>query len=185
MRSGLRTVLKNGFLPPPYAIKQTSTGPTISKPDAKGQDNFASLLLRNYLDLQIEDKRFISIPYDYYCPSVQKDLLGRTCEICGIYFVSKKGVKTHKSEIHKKASTGSIKTRPRRIIARRNKEILCHVPNHEGEVELAECHNEDDVETQGLSIPCDNADTPFPRVGNFDDWLSPTFEDVLNPVASK
>lgn len=105
VRSSLRHVLPNGFLPTPFPILQGPNGLTIPKPNEHDGKRFASFLLQQSLALTPSDDRFHELPYDLYCPSLQLKpelLLDRTCKECGLYFCSKKAVAAHKTSLHKK-----------------------------------------------------------------------------------
>lgn len=102
---------------------------------------------------------------------------------CGKYFASKKSVVAHTKKLHP-ANTlkkGVNRVKPVRILARRNKELLCTLnstglPGH-FEVEWLE---EEEVDVVGLQIPDGNSspDSVF-VIESMDDWLDPVWtEDV-------
>ncbi|CAG5001392.1 unnamed protein product [Parnassius apollo] len=98
MRSSLRSILSERFVIPPYPILQSSSGLCILKPQEHDGKTFATFLLRRSLGITPTHEGFKKLPYDLYCPSLQKDrqqLLERTCQRCGLYFCTKKKVKEH------------------------------------------------------------------------------------------
>ncbi|KAL4720554.1 hypothetical protein ACJJTC_002355 [Scirpophaga incertulas] len=68
-RSSLRRLLREGFLPPPVLIKQTSSGYVTTEKDDIGS-KFAPLLLQLSLKLSASS-HLKQVPYDSYCPSVE------------------------------------------------------------------------------------------------------------------
>ncbi|XP_062556883.1 uncharacterized protein LOC134221713 [Armigeres subalbatus] len=87
------------------------------------------------------------VPYDMFCPSVLADLPARICDVCGLYFASKKSVDHHSKAVHGNArqrrNEGS-----RSICAkgRRGKEILCLVQDNQTGGEDVEWMDETDVD---------------------------------------
>lgn len=123
-RFSLWRLLREGFLPPPVLISQTSNGyVTTEKDDSEGK--FAPLLLQLALDLRASS-HLKQVPYDDYCPSVEAYLFKRSCGICGLYFASYKATNQHK-QLHKRQQEvlPIAKFRPQRIAARRARELLC------------------------------------------------------------
>ncbi|KAJ8710634.1 hypothetical protein PYW08_009149 [Mythimna loreyi] len=82
LRSSLRSILPERFVIPPYPILQSSSGLCIPKPQEHDGKTFATFLLRRSLGITPTHEGFNKLPYDLYCPSLQKDrrqLLERTC----------------------------------------------------------------------------------------------------------
>ena len=44
-------------------------------------------------------QRYLKIPYDYYCPSVQKNLSKMCCKRCGLYHATQVAVRSHECEV--------------------------------------------------------------------------------------
>lgn len=102
-RSDLRSVLTDGFLPPPFFLRQSSSKLVIpSAVDTEAK--FAPLLVRLALKIKPQSDVFEKIPYDYYCPSVQASLKDRVCPECALYSASNKAMRTHCKDTHKKRS---------------------------------------------------------------------------------
>ncbi|GBP00285.1 hypothetical protein EVAR_885_1 [Eumeta japonica] len=173
-RSSLRRLLREGFLPPPVLIKQTSNGYiTTEKDDIEGK--FAPLLLQLSLKLSALS-HLKQVPYDSYCPSVEGYLCKRSCGFCGLYFASYKATNQHK-QLHKEQHEVPIaKIRPQRIAARRAREILCLDINDD-----AIWLDEKDVDT--TNVPDvenlnENEVTAMPVINNLKEWVqSPWTED--------
>lgn len=174
-RSSLRRLLREGFLPPPVLIKQTSSGYiTTEKDDIEGK--FAPLLLQLSLKLSASS-HLKQVPYDSYCPSVEGYLCKRSCGFCGLYFASYKATNQHK-QLHKikQDEVPIAKIRPQRIAARRAREILCLDINDD-----ALWLDEKDVDTTNVpdvnnEVNCEV--TAMPVINNLKDWVqSPWTED--------
>ena len=80
-------VFPNRFMPAPYPVRQTEQGPIIPEPsDVRPNDKFMSLWQRLATTERCTPaaaKKFIEVPYDLYCPTV--DLKSRICSICSLY----------------------------------------------------------------------------------------------------
>lgn len=66
-------------------------------------------MLRLLIDIKPSHAGFVEIPYDFFGHSVKETLKGRVCAICGLYFVTKKGDKFHKEQVHGKTATVASK----------------------------------------------------------------------------
>ena len=102
MRSDLKRVLPDGFLPPPLRVRhdpETSLL-VLSKPqDTSPSCHFLPLFQR--LSLQVKVPWKGTVPYDFHCPSVQGDLKKRVCSECGIYLASTTRLNDlHKRDVH-------------------------------------------------------------------------------------
>lgn len=122
----MKKILPQGYLPPPFPLKQSFSGFEIPLPEKQDDTKFAPLLLRLSLNMRPEQKQFPIMPYDFYCPSVQSVLDSRVCPHCGFYTSSKNGSRKHRKAMHPKGEPlTTSRVRPRRVIARREKEFLC------------------------------------------------------------
>ena len=85
-------------MPAPYPVRQTEQGPIIPEPsDVRPNDKFMSLWQRLATTERCTPaaaKKFIEVPYDLYCPTV--DLKSRICSICSLYLPSNAAVRRHK-----------------------------------------------------------------------------------------
>ncbi|CAF4411574.1 unnamed protein product, partial [Adineta steineri] len=101
LRTNLKSILPEGFLPLPIPYEIKSTG-IYAGDQSKRIGSYGGLLRRLALN-QIQPNRTFQqqLPFDYYCPSVEKKLTERTCEKCGLYFPSKAGKICH-NKIHGK-----------------------------------------------------------------------------------
>ena len=96
MRSSWKDIIPAGFLPPPAPFRQSSSGPVIPKKAAvKKTDLFLDLWRRLALSNIIPPSKYDELPYDYYCPSVNK-IDARICKGCGIYYPSAAAVNRHR-----------------------------------------------------------------------------------------
>lgn len=97
---------------------------------------------------------------------------------CGKHFASKKSVEAHIKKLHP-ANTlkkGVTRVKPCRIVARRNKELLCAFDSPD----LAEHEwlEEEEVDVVGLEMPDGNSSPDsFFVIKSIDDWLAPVWTD--------
>ena len=174
----MKQILNEGFLPPPYSIVQSTTGLTAPQPmdnNGKdlGKDRFSPLLLRLKIPLRPQHDNFLKMPYDYFCPSVKSSLLGRCCDVCGLYFATKKAVK-HKSELHAQPQIIE-KIQPLKIVAERNDEVLCYLNDTTSNV-IVEWHHRDTVNLENLYFPPDQTQD-MQTIANLEDWIENPFEE--------
>ncbi|GBP77153.1 hypothetical protein EVAR_38732_1 [Eumeta japonica] len=124
IRSDIRKILPQGFFPPPYPLRSK---PSLIFPppgDVKASDHFVSLFVRQSLNIEVEAP-FKTVPYDFYCPSIQDALIERICLVCSKYFASKKAAQLHK-KLHGRISN-TEKEKALAIYSRRAKKVLCHI----------------------------------------------------------
>ncbi|KAL4721037.1 hypothetical protein ACJJTC_012456 [Scirpophaga incertulas] len=188
LRSSLRSILPERFVIPPYPILQSSSGLCIPKPQEHDGKTFATFLLRRSLGITPTHEGFNKLPYDLYCPSLQKDrrqLLERTCQWCGLYFCTKKKVKEHVNSCHKQPnpSSNSVEmhnVRPSRILTRRSigrsKEILCVVRENDD----TEWLDETDVDFQQSTVPTTDLQDAYPVVSVEECLANPWSEDNIH-----
>ena len=66
-----------------------------------------------------------STAYDSFCPTVIAAISNRTCNACQLYFASHVMATHHKQALHPKVKFNDMaKTRPMRIAARRQRELM-------------------------------------------------------------
>ncbi|KAF9422454.1 hypothetical protein HW555_001852, partial [Spodoptera exigua] len=188
LRSSLRSILPARFVIPPYPILQSSSGLCIPKPQEHDGKTFATFLLRRSLGITPTHEGFNKLPYDLYCPSLQKDrrqLMERTCQWCGLYFCTKKKVKEHVNSCHKQPnpSSNSVEmhnVRPSRILTRRSigrsKEILCVVRENDD----TEWLDETDVDFQQSTVPTTDLQDAYPVVSVEECLANPWSEDNIH-----
>ncbi|GBP40219.1 hypothetical protein EVAR_37620_1 [Eumeta japonica] len=174
LRSSLRSVLPVRFLLPPYPISQTSSGLCILKPQEHDGKTFANFLLRRALLIAPTHEGFMRMPYDLYCPSLQKDrklLVERICQQCGQYFCTKKRAK----ECHGHHTAHET---PTRILTLRGREVLCVVREDDD----AEWLDETEVNTSRTSLPITTAseEEALPVVTLNESLATPWDEDNIN-----
>ncbi|KAL4721291.1 hypothetical protein ACJJTC_015437 [Scirpophaga incertulas] len=147
IRSDIRKILPQGFFPPPYPLRSESSLIFPSPEDVKASDHFASLFVRQSLNMEVEAP-FKIVPYDFYCPSIQDALIERICSVCSKYFASKKAAQLHK-KLHGRISNIK-KEKTLAIYSRRGKEVLCRIG---ADVEWMDVDDVDDVYNQLEAAP--------------------------------
>lgn len=155
----------------------------IPLPEEQAETKFAPLLLRTSLNLRPIQKQFPTLPHDFYCPSVQSELENRVCKYCGFYTSSKKGAMKHRKAMHPKGEPlQTSRIQPRRVIARRQKEVLCLLDAPFGEeVEWVVVENlEDSFQNEENSDQITSSqETQIPIISSIKDWLcTPWTEDI-------
>jgi len=101
LRSPLRQIIGDGFLPPPVAIsrKFVDGQPVITLADpseVSPQDRLISPFKAKALGLDLN-----SVPTDMYCPTAKGHLRDRTCPVCKQYFPSISQMLVHRRALHK------------------------------------------------------------------------------------
>ncbi|XP_065172504.1 uncharacterized protein [Atheta coriaria] len=187
VRSSLRSILPECFMISPYPILQSSSGLCILKPQEHDGKTIATFLLRLSLGISPTHNGFNKMPYDLYCPSLQKDrqqLLERTCQWCGLYFCTKKKVKEHVNSCHKQCrninnSVEMHNVHPSRILTRRSnarsREILCVVPENDD----TEWLDESEVDFQQNTAPTTDLQDAYPVVSVEESLANPWSEDNI------
>jgi len=168
-RSSLRTILPEGFLPPPLMVWQSESGlaaADIASPDGKFLDLFSRLAIR----LEPKAAGFKAVPYDFYCPSVRAQLSIRSCKTCGIYHSSKKAMEAHSADLHSSQFCPApiVRQRPSRVAAQRANELLCIFRDND-EYETAEWLDEDFVELPHKIEQSTKKGTM--QIGDISEWL--------------
>ncbi len=97
-RSNLRIILPTGFFAQPISLHCASTLTVPPPTELQESDYFMQLFLRMTLKVTIPCTHKC-VPYDLFCPSLNDQLGGRICDICGKYFASKKAVTSHKKSV--------------------------------------------------------------------------------------
>lgn len=70
--------MSNGFLPPPFPVRRASNGQLVipSPEETEEKDSFLDLFTRQAIGLKPSSTTGFPVPYDFYCPSVYKDIEG-------------------------------------------------------------------------------------------------------------
>ena len=111
-----------------------------------------------------EFKKYKSIPYDLYCPSIQHCMNRRICGICGKYFATMVLLNQHVKHIHNSPQIVVPKIRPTRIAARRANEVMTIISNYEN-FEDVEWVDKDEVEPDSmLELICRGRNREKPRL---------------------
>ena len=171
-RSNLTDILQNGFLPPPIPIQKNLSSGRLHVPlPAMNVTKFAPLLLQLSVKLQPEQKDFLKLPYDFYCPTVSEDLIKRTCRTCGSYFASAKSLSAHIKNLHNKTKQIQ-KRKAKTIAAKRNDEVLCIFECPKFNTKDAEWQNENDIQCELPSISSGQENlTSFVEITSINEWL--------------
>ncbi|GBP79307.1 hypothetical protein EVAR_55365_1 [Eumeta japonica] len=143
-------------------------------PDKHDGKTFANFLLRRALLIAPTHEGFMRMPYDLYCPSLQKDrklLVERICQQCGQYFCTKKRAK----ECHGHHTAHET---PTRILTLRGREVLCVVREDDD----AEWLDETEVNMSQTSLPITTAseEEALPVVTLNESLATPWDEDNIN-----
>lgn len=164
-RSSIFKILGEGGLPFPLSLIQTENGLQVGS--LSEIESYAPLFVtlsiaKNGLNaiLPISLKKYIQIPYDVFCPSVQSKLDNRICT-CGKYFSSISSMKDHSSKFCKKKKVKL--TKPLKILGERENEKLV-VIEYDDDVDVEWAYDIDldlsdlelvDVPQQSLSQICE------------------------------
>ncbi|XP_071575574.1 uncharacterized protein [Temnothorax nylanderi] len=172
LRSSLRIILQDGFIPPPCPLQQTKTL-DIPLPKDSANANFCPLFVQLSLNIEIPSRPdFILTPYDFYCPTVQTQLNKRTCPTCGLYFASNKNVKSHCQLVHKYQCARTEKLQPIKLIRRRAGQSLCLTPYTNNNVYDIEWYEDDEIDVERLEEPEEQNNEPvIPVINSISDWL--------------
>ena len=114
--------------------------------------HFASLFLfQSIIPNLIEDFHGNKeMPYNYCCPLVKKDIQRKVCKECNICFAFLTYLKEHQQFCTVVPSVPKV--RPVRIAAKRQRELLAIILNHEKQ-EAAEWLEEDMLDIDDISLP--------------------------------
>ena len=171
-KSSLLKILPDRFLPPPIKIKQSSTGLQIAS--QSDSEEFIDIFIRRAININIVDKNFVKIPYDYFCPSVISQLKDRTCKKCGLYHSSKKSLVKHLKNVHVIPKVKVQSIRPVRIAAVRANEKLCILQDEETGATDAEWVDDDDLDSsfnKDIDVNKKDEESSLPVINNINDWL--------------
>lgn len=95
MRTVWASIFADRFLPSPVPITKNEL--SVPKPkDVKPTDIFPDLWKSMAIELLIPKTGYAEIPYDMYCPTIQKDIAKRICKDCETYLPSHAAVKRHR-----------------------------------------------------------------------------------------
>ena len=116
-QSSYLKVVPKRFLPPPLPVVYARNGIEWAKDDKDATYLFLyqNISLQNTLMHAQATKKFPKgTPYDYYCPSVDQDMIKRRmCSHCGLYFSSLKAKSLHGASC--RVTEGRIKNRQERV----------------------------------------------------------------------
>lgn len=163
MRSSLLSVLSPRFLPPPTPLLQTPEGLKAPEPGCQSESTYTSLFLACQVKQVLPRclTGYQSVPFDAYCPSVQSVLMRRICKKCELYHASLSSLKAHT----RMCGVQQIipRTRPVRLAARRQRELMAIIANNSGEEE-AEWIEEEFLDASGLTIGSSNLNNDDGRI---------------------
>ena len=175
-RSSYFTVVPGRFIPPPIPIYQSADGLLVPERTDVEKHKFPSLFATQVIKfdeiLPRSCRSFKTMPYDLFCPSVQTALMDRCCKICHLYFASvvmlKKHLPEHRESPNFIVATQSVpvRTRPVRVAARRQRELMAVIAMHEENGEHVEWVDEDELDVTGIILPQeeDGDDNPMPVI---------------------
>lgn len=188
-RSSYFNVLPSRFIPPPIPLQQTTDGLKVPERSNDGSSHkfpslFAATMMKLDQLLPRSSKGFRSIPHDLYCPSIQKVLNDRVCKSCHQYFASLVMLKSHQAE-HKQAALSVPKrVQPKRVAAKRQRELMVIIANEENG-ESVDWMDEEDVDLSGVAVPEFNSNRSgnlVPVISMRDHFSSPWEESVADSL---
>ena len=126
--------------------------------------------------------KYAVLPYDYHCPTVQKDLIDRICPLCDLYFASKKNVEIHKKAVHPSVKTTEIKRKTKRVIKKSKNEAMCIIADDLTREEDMEWIPLDEIEIENVteSHETGSDENCIPVITWMDDWLTPEWTVAEN-----
>ena len=125
----------------------------------------------------VEMSKYSVLPYDFHCPTIQKDLIVRLCLECNLYFASKKNVMMHRKNIHPKVKRSELpKRRVKRIITKREDEAMSVISDSctgEEDVEWLPINEIEVEENENIKIDFNvqKSDTSVTIIKSLDEWL--------------
>ena len=98
MRTSWDKIFINRFLPAPVPSRIEKTGTVIPDIDSvmKGDRFVDNIWRRLVMSPLVPPTKYDVLPYDFYCPSLNKKIESRVCNGCGIYYPSKAAVDRHR-----------------------------------------------------------------------------------------
>lgn len=98
MRTSWDKMFINRFLPAPVPARIEKTGTVIPDIDSvmKGDRFVDNIWRRLVISPLVPTTKYDVIPYDLYCPSINKNIANQVCKGCGIYYPSKAAVDRHR-----------------------------------------------------------------------------------------
>lgn len=164
-------ILPDGFIPPPYPLQQAQTL-NIPLPKDQTNANFCPLFVQLSLNIEIPSRPdFIFTPYDFYCPTVQTQLIARTCPTCGLYFASNKNMKIHRQSAHKYQCARTKNVQPIKLLRRRAGQSLC-LTSYNNDTHDIELYDNEDIDIEKLEDSQeDQKESVIPVIKSISDWL--------------
>lgn len=108
--------------------------------------------------------------YIFHC------FVGRTCELCGCYFASKKQQILHLAEIHGQKNSNK-KQKVRKVLGKTDSHRLCELESCELEP-IIEWIAEEEVELEFFEIPEIRDDFEIPIISDWHEWLTSPFTNI-------
>ncbi|CAG8576737.1 11521_t:CDS:2 [Dentiscutata erythropus] len=109
--SGIRQILLNRFIPPPLVVQQTPYSICAAKLNESDDiTHFSSFLLSVLMEgkLTPPDMNIRYLPFDWYCPTVNKSINEFICSYCNRYFALKRTLKSHTKKCSRNESNLSV-----------------------------------------------------------------------------
>ena len=143
MRTSWDKIFINRFLPAPVPSMIEKTDTVVPDIDSvmKGDRFVDNMWRRLAMSPLVPPTKYDFLPYDFYCPSLNKNIESRVCKGCGIYYPSKAAVDRHRR------GKGCLQ---KRVLP--NKLIFVARPNDSDDVEP-----EMNIDT----TPCINEEAPY------------------------
>lgn len=160
---------------PPIPIYQSADGLLVPERTDVEKHKFPSLFATQVIKfdeiLPRSCRSFKTMPYDLFCTSVQTALMDRCCKICHLYFASVVMLKKHLPEHRESPNLVAtqcvpVRTRPVRVAACRQRELMAVIAMHEENGEHVDWVDEDELDVTGIILPQeeDGDDNPMPVI---------------------
>jgi hypothetical protein len=170
-RTQYKMIFPQRFLLPPLLCHKSSLGFSVcdisctEKHNHSFEDLPTRILLSNILPSTTE---YPILPFDYHCPSQQKDLKDRMCAVCFTSFATKTACNSHK-RIHGKKRGRNAALAPQ-------VQVMQNVSAEEN----GNLSDPDDVEhgVEELNQEDVHEEEPMPIINNIQGWLMPVFEEI-------
>lgn len=148
-RSKYGTYFPYRFLTPPVPLTYKPEILAVDNPEITAHSNVDGCVKFCTLFQNMALFEGLNMAYDSFCPSVQDKIEERTCTDCDLYFASTTLLKMHR-KIHG-VKRRQHRRKPKKVIAKRDTELLVRFDDDDDGMLQAEWLNEDDLDIDELS----------------------------------
>ena len=178
--------MPNQFLPPPFKVRQSTTGELISTDVNDKARKFLPLFQRLAVDIKPDSKGYKQMPHDAYCSFLNSQLFDCTRNLCGLYFALMKALKLRTKKCHSKYDASMVcrRVRPLQISRFRENEASCIIRDERG-FENAEWTDIEGIEDYDSLVPDNNEinETSMSLINcddkNLEKWVGSPWKEVL------